>query len=69
MRLQRSVKQLPSCKKGNELCGVHASRGHQRAQKVEQPKAVYVIRAAKAAVVGRGSVKLQAKVRVRVRAR
>jgi hypothetical protein len=40
--------------------------GHQRAQKVEQPKAVCVVRAAKAAVVGRGSVILQAKVRVRV---
>ncbi|KAH7205364.1 uncharacterized protein BKA55DRAFT_587020 [Fusarium redolens] len=25
-RLQRSVKQLPSCKKGNEPCGVRASR-------------------------------------------
>ncbi|TXB97592.1 hypothetical protein FocTR4_00012208 [Fusarium oxysporum f. sp. cubense] len=26
MRLQRLVKQLPSCKKGNELCGVCALR-------------------------------------------
>ncbi|KAH7247540.1 uncharacterized protein BKA55DRAFT_572195, partial [Fusarium redolens] len=25
-RLQRSVKQLPSCKKGNEPCGIRASR-------------------------------------------
>jgi hypothetical protein len=42
-------------------------RGHQRAQKVEQLRAAGVVRAAKAVVVGRGSIKLQAKVRVRVR--
>ncbi|EMT73498.1 hypothetical protein FOC4_g10000530 [Fusarium odoratissimum] len=42
--------------------------GHQRAQKVKQPKAVCVVQAAKAAEVSQGSVKLQAKVRVRVRA-
>ncbi|KAJ0125956.1 Uncharacterized protein HZ326_30937, partial [Fusarium oxysporum f. sp. albedinis] len=45
----------------NLVGSVRQGRGHQRAQKVEQPEAVCVVRAAKAAVVGRGSVKLQAK--------
>jgi hypothetical protein len=65
---QRSVKQLPSCEKGSEPCRARASRlGRQRAQKVEQLTAAGVVQAAKAAVVGRGSVKLQAEVGVRVR--
>ncbi|RYC78509.1 hypothetical protein BFJ63_vAg18616 [Fusarium oxysporum f. sp. narcissi] len=42
-------------------------RGHQRAQEVEQLAAAGVVRAAKAAEVGRGSAKLQVSVRVRVR--
>jgi hypothetical protein len=42
-------------------------RGHQRAQEVEQLAAAGVVRAAKAAEVGRGSAKLQVRVRVRVR--
>ena len=42
-------------------------RGHWRAQEVEQLAAAGVIRAAKAAEVGRGSAKLQVSVRVRVR--
>ncbi|KAI3572743.1 hypothetical protein IWW34DRAFT_759173, partial [Fusarium oxysporum f. sp. albedinis] len=42
-------------------------RGHQRAQEVEQPAAAGVVGAAKAAEVDRGSAKLQARVRVRVR--
>jgi hypothetical protein len=42
-------------------------RGHQRAQEVEQLTAAGVVRADKAAKVGRGSVKLQIRVRVRVR--
>ncbi|KAI8402132.1 hypothetical protein FOFC_17437 [Fusarium oxysporum] len=54
MRLQRSVMQLPSCKMGSEPCGARASRsGHQRTQKVEQLRAAGVVRAAKAAEVGR----------------
>ncbi|KAJ0130456.1 Uncharacterized protein HZ326_26443 [Fusarium oxysporum f. sp. albedinis] len=66
-RLQRSVKQLRSCKEGSEPCRARASRlGHQRAQKVEQLRAAGVVRADKAAVVGRGSAKLHTKVKVRV---
>ena len=42
-------------------------RGHQRAQEVKQLAAAGVVRAAKAAEVGRGSAKLQGSVRVRVR--
>lgn len=58
-RLQRSVLQLPSCKKGSEPFGTRVEiRGHQRAQEVEQPAAAGVVRAAKAAEVGRGSAKL-----------
>ncbi|EXK83331.1 hypothetical protein FOQG_12351 [Fusarium oxysporum f. sp. raphani 54005] len=59
--------QLPSCKKGSKPFGARASRirGHQRAQEVEQLAAAGVVRAAKAAEVGRGSAKLQVSVRVR----
>ncbi|KAM5529185.1 hypothetical protein FOXYSP1_17029 [Fusarium oxysporum f. sp. phaseoli] len=42
-------------------------RGHQGAQEVEQLAATGVVRAAKAAEVGRGSAKLQVSVRVTVR--
>ncbi|WJG35797.1 uncharacterized protein FOBCDRAFT_296095 [Fusarium oxysporum Fo47] len=47
----------------NHVGSVRQGRGHQRAQKVEQLRAAGVVRAAKAVVVGRGSAKLQAKVK------
>lgn len=49
----------------SHLGPVRRDRGHQRAQEVEQLTAAGVVRTAKAAEVGRGSVKLQARVRVR----
>ncbi|KAH7202812.1 hypothetical protein BKA60DRAFT_625190, partial [Fusarium oxysporum] len=56
-----------SCERQEALRPVRRGRGDQRAQKVEQLTAAGVVRAARAAKVGRGSVKLQVSVRVRVR--